>query len=309
MKFVTKASGLSGSPALHNASLDDLRVLLCLIEDGTLTGEALAHAAGCTLSRASGAVSYWKECGVITAEGRPAHTLRMGVRDGEEIAEVAARRGLSDLFDGCTAILGHTLNATETAALVGLIDDLSLDKGFLLTLLAYCAEEGKGSIRYMEKTAVSLSERGITTLSALDGYIAGEKERKSAEGTVRRLFGIGSRPFSKAEKEKITRWGLYGYGEDVIGLAYDLTVDRTGKASIPYADKILTSWKEKGCLSVEDCTAAMREEASRPRPTQKGKPQRGRTAESHSSFDTGDFMKRALERSYAGVGAGKEETE
>jgi DNA replication protein DnaD len=221
---------------------------------------------------------------------------------------VIERRGLSDLFDGCTAILGHTLNATETAAIVGLIDDLSLDKGFLLTLLAYCAEEGKGSVRYMEKTAVSLFERGVTTLAALDSYILSERERKTAEGTVRRLFGIGSRPFSKSEKEKIARWKLYGYGEDVIGLAYDLTVDRTGKASLAYADKILISFYEKGLKTAEECMASVTEEAARKRHTERRTPSRGRTAESHSSFDTGDFMKRALERSYAASGAGKDET-
>ncbi len=304
MKLLKTTDRLAGSTALRNASIDDLRVLLCLVEDSSLTGEALAEAAGCSLSRASGAVSYWKECGVIAPDGGLPHPLVAGARDGRDVASIVERYALGDLLDGCQALLGHTLNATETTAIVGLVDDLSLDSGYILTLLAYCAEEGKGSVRYMEKTATSLVERGISTLSALDAYITGERERTTAEGVVRRLFGVGSRPFSRAEKEKIARWSLYGYGEDVIGLAYDVTVNATGKASLPYADKILSSWHEKGCMTAEDCAAALYEERSRPRPTpRQSTRERGRTSASNRSFETGDFMKRALERSYAAIGA------
>lgn len=300
MKFEQKgASPIGGSSALFNASMDDLRVLVCLFEDGTLSPSALATAAGCSLSRVEGAISYWKEAGVIEQSGSVTALRGHTVRDGRELADAIERRGLTGLLDECQLLLGHTLNQSEINTLIGMVDDMHLDISYILTLLSFCIEKKRGSVGYAEAVAASLVDRGITTLSALDDYIKETRANADTEGLVRRLFGIHSRAFSKTEKERIARWRLYGYGEDVIGLAYDITVGATEKASIAYADKILMRWHEKGCTTLAECEAARDAEQSE---TKKPARKKEKTGLEQKSFDTSDFFKKALERSYRGSG-------
>ena len=47
-------------------------------------------------------------------------------------------------------------------------------------------------------------------------------------------------------------WIGYGYGEEIIRMAYEVTVNATGNASIPYANSILTRWHEAGMKTSED---------------------------------------------------------
>ena len=301
MNFASKeGTRLGGSAALFNASMDDLRVLLCLLEDGTLSSTALAEAAGCSLSRAEGALSYWKEAGVIEQSGSVTALRGRTVRDGQALAAAIERHGLAGLLDECQLLLGHTLNQSEIHTVIGMIEDMQLDAGYILTLLSYCIEKECGSLAYAEKVAATMVDRGITTVSALDDYIKETQENADFLGLVRRIFGIHGRALSKVEKEKIARWKEYGYGEDVIGLAYDITVGATTNGFINYADKILTRWYESGCKTLAECEAAREGEKRERKPAarKKAKPEL-----EQRSFDTSDFFKKALERSYATAGA------
>ena len=114
------------------------------------------------------------------------------------------------------------------------------------------------------------------------------------------MFGIGSRKLTPREERAFLTWTQeYGYGEEVIGAAYDVTVSATNKASVAYTDKILAHWHEAGVRTPAEAEALLcreREEkakVSRPAPRKQQK-----EAERASSFDVGDFFQRALERSY-----------
>lgn len=303
---------LGGSDALRNASADDLRVLLCLYEDGTRDVPALAEAAGCSQSRASGAIQYWREAGVIGNGGGSNAVLRSlkyapYTRSAEELAETIDRNDLRHLTDGCTELLGHTPNQSEITEIVGLIEKLGLDTGYILTLLQYCKEIGRGSIAYMTRTAAGLVDQGVGTLKALEDYIKQKNDFKTVEGLVRRLFGLGGRAFSSAEKEAVNRWRLYGYGEDIIGYAYDLTVSMADKPTIMYADKIIKGFYENGCHTLEACKEQReKERVARASVPGKGQKPQKKGLETHT-FDTGDFFKKALERSYGKTDGNGEE--
>ncbi len=300
MKFEQKSgSVLGGSAALFNASMDDLRVLLCLLEDGTRGSAALSEAAGCSLSRVEGAISYWKEAGVIEQEGSIVSLRGRTVRDGQALAAAIDAYGLSSLLDECQLLLGHTLNQSEIHAVIGMIEDMHLDAGYILTLLSYCIEKERGSIGYAERVAATMVDRGITTVSDLDDYIKKEQENADLVGLVRKLFGIQGRAFSKVERECIARWREYGYGEDVIGLAYDIAVGATTRGFVKYADKILTRWYTKGCKTLAECEAAREAEWQEKKTVARRKE---KTPLEQKSFDTSDFFKKALERSYQGSG-------
>lgn len=288
---------LAGSRALLDASSDDLRVLLCLIEDGARSASALAEAAGCSLARAESAVAYWRDAGVLQTSSDRLEKTAVETRDGGELAAIVDRHSLGELVDECEKLLSHSFNQTEINVIAGLVEDYCLDTGYIFTLLSYCVEIGKGSVKYMEKTALSLVDSGVETLAALDEYLKRRRENAVLEGQVRRLFGIGSRFLTKKEQAYVADWRLWGYDLDVVGIAYDIAVNATGKASLAYVNKILSGWHEAGARTAAECEAHVAREREK-RPARAAKPKKEERSPTLQSFDTEDFFQKALERSY-----------
>ena len=140
----------------------------------------------------------------------------------------------------------------------------------------------------MERTAFSFAESGVDTVEALKIKIAELECMKSNESFVRNLFGMKSRALTAKEKKCIEQWfGKFGYGEDVITRAYELTVSATNEPSVPYANAIIERWFSEGIKTIEDIDRAAAERVE----SQKSEPGEG-------SFDTDDFFESALRRSY-----------
>ncbi len=302
---------LGGKNLLREASGDDLRVLLVVLEKGGRVSDAeLSDLVGCSVGRVRASLEYWVEGGILsrTEEAKPkAVPLRSASElasvDGEEVAEIISRRDLSALIDEAQAIYGKVFNTSEIAVIAGLSEQLELEDGYILLLLSYCIRRGKRTLRYAEKTAFALFEEGIDTLPLLEEHIRRRELAASGIGVLRRMFGIGERALTKREEEAFTRWlAEYGYSTDCVGIAYDITVNTSGKASVAYADKILAKWYAAGCRTEEQIEELIAREkqgfAVKPplKKTEKAKP------DGIGSFDTDEFFQRALERSYGPKG-------
>jgi len=297
---------LAGKIALREASADDLRVLLVFLERGA---EHLSRDAGVSPARAAAALDYWRDAGILVeGEGaapvpeekkRPLRRAdELAPMTGKETAEIINRRSLSSLIDEAQQLCGKAFTPGETMIVTGLVDQLELEPAYILTLISWCKKRGKTSLRYVERTAFSFVSEGIETLAQLEEFITRREAAESGIWQLRKMFGIGERALTKAEEKHFTSW----LADDripieVIGIAYDLTVERSGKASVPYANKILQIWKAEGCSdSVEKVENYLaREKAER------GANGKGR-APKHDpipkTYDSGDFFARALERSY-----------
>ena len=297
-----KKKSLAGSRALREASGDDLRVLFVIREDPSLSLAALADAAFCSQKRAEASLAYWQENGFLTgntAEKKPPRPKdSTPERTGKELSDIMERESLRPLIDECQVLLSHTMSRTEINIVLGLIEDYCVDDGYILALLSYCKEMGKGSVRYMEKTAISLIDSGIDSLPLLDAYIQKKRDSLPTLQAVQRIFGLSARPLSKKEKATVEKWSLYGYGEDILGLAYDITVDATSRASIPYADRILSHWHARGLRSLKECEAFLAEERAARAKRFTAPDKKNVKPRENKSFQTDDFFQKALERSY-----------
>ncbi len=297
---------LAGKIALREASADDLRVLLAFLERGA---EHLSRDAGVSPARAEAALDYWREAGILsegageteeTAE--PKRPLRLSDElkpaTGEENVRIIRRRNLSDAIDEAQRILGKTFNTSEIAIVAGLSEQLELEPAYLVTLISWCRNRGKTSLRYVERTAFSLVSEGVETLPQLEAYISRREAAASGIGQIRKLFGIGERALSKDEEKRFTRWiADEKFSLDVIGFAYDETVNKTGKASSAYADKLLKVWREAGVSgSVEEIERYIERERAERAVAGKGKTPKHDPIP--QTYDSGDFFARALERSY-----------
>ena len=318
---------LGGSAALLDASTEELRVLLCLLT-GTdrKDAAALAAAAGCSTARAKSALRYWEEVGVLNGETAAVEKPLKRSDEAEELPAAEIARTINELelsafIDQCQQVVGHIFNTRELNALTALIEEMPFSQEYLLTLVGYTRRKVKNkrfSVRYLEKVAHSMLERECLTVEQLNEYLARAERFSAEEWRLRRLFGIGERQLGSREEECFLRWtGDYLYGEEIIGIAYDITVNQTGKVSLPYIDKLLSSFHAAGCRTVREVEEHLEKEraehAARGLAKHGGKGKKDTTfttgqgesdpsATKGSSFRPDDYLSAALRRSYGDDG-------
>ena len=333
-RYRYNGSPLGEREAFSNASEVELRALCVLLAaKEPLSAEELLEGARLeSLGDAKDALAFWRGAGLIKAEsatkrdkegqspakhaeeGAPEKPKKRPVRredalpeySGKELSALIEKNSLPPFIEACQEIYGKVLSATDIGILVALREELHFDGEYICLLLAHYGERAKKPMRYVEKVAFSLYDRGVLTYAQLEEHIEKKQRMRTREGALRRLFGMGERALTSREEEAFLRWcEEYGYDDAMIGLAYDLTVSATGKASVAYADKIISRWNTAGCKTEADAKALIDAERAKKAKAVK-KPQSAKEAEKDSmrSFEVDDFFAHALDRSY-----GKKKTE
>ena len=205
----------------------------------------------------------------------------------EELAGILeTRESLVSLINECQNIIGKVFNLKEISVIIGLIDYLGLDSEYVLILLTYCVSIDKKSLHYIESTAFSLYDAGITEAAELTEEIRRRELAASNEGQIRKIFGIGSRAFTAKEKKFIYVWlSDMRYNVDIITKAYEVAANATGKASFPYTNAVLERWNSENLRTLEEIEAAEQ------------KKEQGGAKSGTGSFDTDDFFAAAVRRS------------
>ena len=146
--------------------------------------------------------------------------------------------------------LGKTFTAIECEKFAYFYDVLHMSCELLEYLAEYCAEGGHTSIRYIEKVALNWYQAGIRTRDEAREHSTRYSKDTSA---VMKAFGIMGRNAGTAEQEYMRRWFKeFGFDAAIVTEACNRTITATGAASFPYADKILTGWKENGVRTLQD---------------------------------------------------------
>jgi DnaD/phage-associated family protein len=303
------------SPAFLSAAKEELRVLYILkASSEPLSLADVARLSALSEDETREALSFWRGAGAVSeADGdteKPQKTPRkkkpvlsadrLSPYSQSDSARLIEEGNLASFIELCQETYGKVLGSADIETLIGLHDQLHFDCEYICLLIAFCVEHGRKPMRYIEKVAFSLYDRGILTVEDLNDYIEKKHRNDTREGNLRRLFGIGARALTAKEEECFLRWcEEYGYDDSIIGLAYDMTVNATQKASVAYADKILRRFHDAGCknaLEAEEFLRRDREKkASKPAP--KKKPLDAEK-DGMRSFDVDDFFEHALTRSY-----------
>lgn len=219
----------------------------------------------------------------LSASSLPSYTTEETARFLENNKETAT------LIDTCEHILGKIFSTAETNIIIGMLDHLSLSSDYIMLLCAHAANHGKKSVRYIEKLAINFSDRDIFTYAELEEELARIEISEGAMVSVRKLFGIGKRAFTPKEREMIYNWcAVWHFNENIIQKAYEITVNNTNEASIPYANAVLENWFNSGLTTLEEINASLIEH----------KKNKDSDSNDMTSFDTDDFFEAALKRSY-----------
>ena len=225
------------------------------------------------------------------AEAKPAFLARADELPNYSTAELSdlleKSQSLRMLVNEAQNIWGKVFNPYEAQLLVGLSDYLRLDNEYILLLLAHSKRIGKKSLREVERYALRLVDDGVTDAAALEEFVKRTEARRTLQGKIRAMFGLGSRSFTAKENTMLDNWISYGYGEDIIRRAYEITVGAINEPSLPYANSILERWHSEGLDTAAQIDAKLDAEREK-----KGQ------AVMTGSFDTDDFFEAALKRSF-----------
>lgn len=278
---------------LKTASECDLKVLLYFLRNSSLSldDSEICKALGIEISELYRSIDFWVKCGIwqkragklsFATHSGGFNTDEMPVYSGETVALRAQEDDkLSFLLSEAQKRLSKILSPSDISVLFGMYDWLGLPPDVILMLIEYCVSSGNTGMRYIEKCAVSWADEGIFTYEKAEEKIKYLQMKSSMESKVASIMGIQNQARSKKQRDYIGKWTIeYAFSLELIEEAYENMVDRIGKISFEYMDKILTAWHEKGYKTVEET----KKEESPKKPKQKSE---------SSSIDLDDFFKPA----------------
>ncbi|MEA4920359.1 MAG: DnaD domain protein [Clostridiaceae bacterium] len=191
-----------------------------------------------------------KQAGAIPTIGEISYT------PAELLSAQRGDRAFSGMCDYLEQALGRSIRKSEIEILYGIYDRLNMPADVIMLLINYCRSRGRLSARELERKAYEWHDKGIVTYSAA-ADLADEMGRQSTDkARIMALFGMVGRNPSETEEKYISAWLEMGVGEELVKMAYDRTVLRTGRLQWRYLHKILEDWHKKGYKTREQIERA-----------------------------------------------------
>lgn len=192
------------------------------------------------------------------------------------------------LFREVQALYGRVLKTSESRVVLQLTDFYGLPAEVSVMLLKYCFKVGKTTPNYILTVAQDWVNENIRTVEEADAHLQKLEKRFSTEENLRRAMDMKTK-FSPNQLTYIKKWTEeWGFGEDMIILAYEITLDKTGALNFSYTNKILENWKNSGIYNTDDAKRESQEFHGKTK-----KP----AENSNSSLDMDDVMEE-LRRQY-----------
>lgn len=273
---------------IAGANAEELKTLIAFFAAPETTVAEAARDMGMTVAECEKAYAFWRGAGIFAeSAAKPkkvaADTSSYRNYDSAEIAAALQQKGdFSLICSVAQTKLEKTLTKNDLSTLLYLYDYAAIPCQVICGVIEYCCNRGKKSMEYIYKKAIALFESGVDTYDKFEHYVAEAERAREAEAKLRRLIGVGERALTKAESAAFERWiSEWNTDFSLITLAYEKTVDNTGKYSVRYMDSILKNWHEKGYSTVEEVAA--------------DQPAQGKNGQ---SFASDDFIEAALARGF-----------
>ncbi len=193
------------------------------------------------------------------------------------------------LFRELQQLYGRPLKNPESRMALQVTDYYGIPAEVAVMLYKYCFKVGKTTPGYIESVAKDWVSENIRTVEDADAHLLKLEKRFGIEENLRRAMELKT-AFSPNQLSYIRVWAEdWGFSEDMILLAHQITLDRIGQLKFSYTDKILENWKKNGVYTPDEARQKDREYSARYKTKQEG---------SATSLDMDDVMEE-LRRQYS----------
>ncbi len=203
---------------------------------------------------------------------------------------------LSTLFQEAQAILGKTIGYEGQAVLIMMHDGYGLPIEVILMAVQYAVDQKKTGYSQIAKIGKLWSENEVNTIEAVDEFISEHTVVDETWSKLRSLTEITNRNPTVKQRRYLTVWVKeYGYNADMIYYAYEESIDRTGKMSMPYMDKIISNWYKSGVKTPTDISNLQKEWDERNKKSSPSEKKKTPGNSREATYDLDEFMKKATD--------------
>jgi DnaD/phage-associated family protein len=157
------------------------------------------------------------------------------------------------LLKTASSILGRSLGYDDHELLYSFHDYLGMSIETIVMMLEFAAKIKKTGRKNLEKMANSWAENGILTYDDAEKYVKKLEKINQEEQKIVSVIGIYGRNPSEYEKKFVKGWAqLFNFSNELYTFAYSKTIERTGKMSMSYMNKILQNWHSLGVKTEKD---------------------------------------------------------
>ena len=230
-----------------------VKVYLYMLRRGMseISDEEIADALDMTVKDVQRAFAYWKKAGLLEDADIAATEKAVPEKKKADIVALSEDEEFSAMLHATRKFLGKdAYTHAEVETLSYMYDELKLPGELIEYLVEKCAENGKTSLRYIEKVAIDWHKRGIDSVEKAKG----DAELYASQiSCVMKAFGIKDRAPAEAEIVFIKKWfNEWKLSNELVSDACARTITSTAKPSFKYADTILKKWHENDVQSKED---------------------------------------------------------
>ncbi len=266
---------------INEVSGESLKVLFLIFsEDKNSTSSEIATKLDLTISQVEDSLRFWKSKEIILAPKKENAVFSIDKPCASQISTNELKEAMTQnqyvkmLFNQSEQLYARPLKPIERRTLLYIYEFYNLSIDVILMVVDFCIRYNKPP-RQLLSICEEMSDDNVNTHEQAEKRIQILTEKYNIESQVRHCFGIYDRKLSLNEKKMIHKWFIeYGFGINMMRLAFNRCVDSIGKLSFQYIDKILSNWRKENVKTPQDLETL---EAAKPRdrkPKPKNQPPR-----------------------------------
>ena len=239
---------------LNECNEYQLKLLLLLLENPSLTEEELAKKLSLTVHEVELSFKFWLARGILEKKEKQkikAEFLNLKLTTKELTQILNDSKELKFIVEQLPAILGRLPNQFDMLNVIDFNLNLDMQPELILYLLKYCATVGKSSAQAIKNQARIWFELGINSLELAEEYIKKANKANELQTFVKTELHI--KTLTNAQKAVIESWQTeMEFGQALIKEACTLAKLQKEKANVHYVNGILNNWYKDGIKTVKD---------------------------------------------------------
>ena len=169
------------------------------------------------------------------------------------------------LLESAERQLGKPLSHADQNRLLDLYDTAGLPVEVILMAVAYAVKMEKPKISYIQAVVRSWEEQGITTVDAADKHLCYLERTEQAWVQLEQWLDLSAVRPTLLQKTLAEKWLMqWSVSRELMLLAYERCVEKTGKFQGSYIDRVLESWRQDGLNTPEKVNSAAKTRRSAP---------------------------------------------